>query len=357
MFPTLSIHSPKRSIVIDNDFHQALQIQSEIIATIERYHPDDAELAAIRLALEEAMVNAVTHGNQSDPGKKLHIDYEVGDTELRIRIEDEGPGFDPRSLPDPTLPEYRQRPRGRGIFLMRHCMTQVNFLGRGNCVEMVRRLNGAHHASRTSQNNPLRQPTGANSMDSRNVSSNRGPSLASVFTQDCIVKIPEGTTKKAALELMLNTLATAYRLPPLQVPVLLETLLDRERTGSTAIGRGLAMPHLRTEAVLQFVGAVGLAPQGINFQSLDGAPTKLILLVIAPHDDRERHIELMGRLSALMRDKSTLMFLQGNRTPLDVFEYLSDLDARSEAGSLSPSNLGTNTASSRSASPIGASRG
>jgi mannitol/fructose-specific phosphotransferase system IIA component (Ntr-type) len=89
------------------------------------------------------------------------------------------------------------------------------------------------------------------------------------------------------------------------------------------------MPHLRTEAVLQFVGAVGLAPEGINFQSLDGDPTRLIFLVLGPYAKRERHFELMGRLSALMRDKSTLMFLQGRRTPREVFEYLGDLDARS----------------------------
>lgn len=153
---------PKRSLVIDNDIHEARWVQMEIVATVERDHAGEAALAAIRLALEEALMNAVIHGNQSDPSKKLRIDYEVGPSEVRIRIEDEGPGFDPTSLPDPTLPEYRQRPRGRGIFLMRHCMTQVHFLGRGNCVEMVRRLNGAHHFAFTSKINVRRQPTGAN---------------------------------------------------------------------------------------------------------------------------------------------------------------------------------------------------
>ena len=154
---TLANQCPLRSVVIDNVIHQALQIQSEIVATVERCHPGETELSSVRLALEEALVNAVTHGNQSDPSKRLRIEYEVGPCELRIRIEDEGRGFDPMSLPDPTLSEFRLRPRGRGILLMRHCMTQVTFLGRGNCVEMVRRLNGASLSNVTTKNNTPRQ--------------------------------------------------------------------------------------------------------------------------------------------------------------------------------------------------------
>lgn len=152
----------KRTVVIDNDMHEAGWLQAEIVSTVEHYHPDAAAVAAIRLALEEALTNAVVHGNNSDPNKKLRIDYEVNSSEVRIRIEDEGPGFDPTSLPDPTLPEYRMRPRGRGVFLMRNSMTQVTFLGRGNCVEMVRRMNGMHYLAVTSRINVRRQRTGAN---------------------------------------------------------------------------------------------------------------------------------------------------------------------------------------------------
>ena len=151
----------KRSVVIDNDIHEARWLQVEIASTVEHYHPGEAAIAAIRLALEEALVNAVVHGNNSDPNKKLRIEYEIGPSEVRIRIEDEGSGFDPTSLPDPTLPEYRLRPRGRGVFLMQTSMTQVTFHGRGNCVEMVRRMNGAHHLAVTSKINVRRQRTGA----------------------------------------------------------------------------------------------------------------------------------------------------------------------------------------------------
>jgi mannitol/fructose-specific phosphotransferase system IIA component (Ntr-type) len=168
-------------------------------------------------------------------------------------------------------------------------------------------------------------------MSDRRAASTDGVKLASVFSQICIEKIPRGATKEAVIQQLLRSLVNAGLLTQRQVPELVKTVMDRERSGTTALGKGLAMPHLRTEAVHRFVGAVGLAPEGINFNSIDGDPTRLVFLVLGPYEQRERHFELMGRLSAMMRDKTTLMFLQGRRSPRDVFEYLADLDARSAA--------------------------
>jgi serine/threonine-protein kinase RsbW len=126
-------------VVIDSDTSQGQQVQSDIIALVQACDYAECEVFAIRLAVEEALVNAIKHGNRSDPCKKVRIDYEVGAEEVRIRIEDEGPGFDPGSVPDPTQPEYLERPCGRGLMLMRHYMSRVHFSGRGNCVEMLKR--------------------------------------------------------------------------------------------------------------------------------------------------------------------------------------------------------------------------
>jgi nitrogen PTS system EIIA component len=167
--------------------------------------------------------------------------------------------------------------------------------------------------------------------DRRGVSTH-GVRLASVFSLNCIERISRGATKEAAIAQLLQTLANAHLLTQPQVPILARTLMDRERAGTTALGKGLAMPHLRTEAVNQFSGAVGLAPEGVDFNSIDGDPTKLIFLVLGPYEQHERYFELMGRLSAMMQDKMTLMFLQGRRSPREVYEYLVDLDARSGDG-------------------------
>lgn len=128
-----------RSVIIDSDTAQGQRIQSDIVALAQTCEFSEPELFAIRLAVEEALVNAIKHGNGSDPSKKVRIEYEIDPEQVRIRIEDEGPGFDPEDVPDPTDPEFLERPCGRGLMLMRHYMSHVEFSQGGNCVEMLKR--------------------------------------------------------------------------------------------------------------------------------------------------------------------------------------------------------------------------
>ena len=128
-----------RTVVIDSDTVQGQRIQSDIVTLAQTCDFSEPEVFAIRLAVEEALVNAIKHGNGSDPSKKVRIEYEIDPDHVRIRIEDEGPGFDPEEVPDPTDPEYLERPCGRGLMLMRHYMSHVEFSQRGNCVEMLKK--------------------------------------------------------------------------------------------------------------------------------------------------------------------------------------------------------------------------
>jgi serine/threonine-protein kinase RsbW len=93
----------------------------------------------VRLALEEAVVNGLRHGNGGDPSKCVKVRYRVGPEAVLAEVEDEGPGFDPSRVPDPTRPEHLARPGGRGLLLMRHFMTRVEFGGRGNRVTLCKR--------------------------------------------------------------------------------------------------------------------------------------------------------------------------------------------------------------------------
>ena len=94
-------------------------------------------------ALREAVANAVRHGNQQDPGRVVKIAYEIVNSTVTIRVEDEGEGFDPEDIPDPTDPENLLRPSGRGIFYMRQFMNRVDFdptPAGGTAVVMVKEL-------------------------------------------------------------------------------------------------------------------------------------------------------------------------------------------------------------------------
>ncbi|QDU31049.1 Serine-protein kinase RsbW [Anatilimnocola aggregata] len=107
-----------------------------VLAQLDEAGWPSKDVYGIHLALEEALVNAIRHGNRSDPLKEVDLRCYLTDNRLRVEIKDEGPGFDPSKLPDPTSDEYLDRPNGRGVLLIRTFMSRVNYLGRGNVVVM-----------------------------------------------------------------------------------------------------------------------------------------------------------------------------------------------------------------------------
>lgn len=97
-----------------------------------------ADIFAVRLALEEALVNALKHGHGFDASKTVRVRFQVGAEEVRAEVEDEGPGFDPEEVPDPCDPENQERSCGRGLLLIRHYMTSARYEGRGNRVSLCK---------------------------------------------------------------------------------------------------------------------------------------------------------------------------------------------------------------------------
>ncbi len=93
----------------------------------------------MRLALEEALVNAIKHGHRGDPAKPVRVCYHVTAHQALVEVEDQGPGFDPASVPDPLSTEGLERASGRGLLLMRHFMTWVRHNARGNAVTLCKR--------------------------------------------------------------------------------------------------------------------------------------------------------------------------------------------------------------------------
>ncbi len=97
----------------------------------------------VGLAVREAVINAIVHGNDRDPSRKVEVTVEVAARDLRIRVRDNGQGFDPGILPDPKAPENVLRSSGRGILLMRAFVDAVRFRyrrGRGMEVTLIKTL-------------------------------------------------------------------------------------------------------------------------------------------------------------------------------------------------------------------------
>ncbi len=129
-----------RSIVIPSDLACVRGPEQAILEEIDKHNFSEDAVFAIKLTLEEAMTNAIKHGNRGDQSKTVTIRFFVDDTQAVICIRDQGPGFDPEEVPDPTTPDRLSLPNGRGILLMRAYMNEV--LYRQNGTEIVlRKLN------------------------------------------------------------------------------------------------------------------------------------------------------------------------------------------------------------------------
>jgi serine/threonine-protein kinase RsbW len=108
-------------------------VHEALIGAIDRNGYSKASKFAVRLALEEAIANAFHHGHRGLPaGMPVTVDFQVTPEEIRIAVEDQGPGFNPGSVPDPTLDENLEQPSGRGLMLIRAYMTEVGHNTRGN---------------------------------------------------------------------------------------------------------------------------------------------------------------------------------------------------------------------------------
>jgi serine/threonine-protein kinase RsbW len=131
-------HSPLRfDIASSND--EAVVVKTRILEELERVGFNSHSHFAVKLAIEEALINAIKHGNKLDPKKRVKIEAKISPDVAEITIEDEGPGFDRNSVPDPTLEENLEKCSGRGILLMEAYMNSVKWSNHGRRVKMIKK--------------------------------------------------------------------------------------------------------------------------------------------------------------------------------------------------------------------------
>jgi serine/threonine-protein kinase RsbW len=106
----------------------------------------ESEDFRVHLALEEAIINAYKHGNRRDWNKAIIVRYHVSAGGVVAQVDDEGPGFDPASVPNPLAPENLEKPSGRGLFLMRTYLSGVCHNERGNRICLCKH-NSSHAAT------------------------------------------------------------------------------------------------------------------------------------------------------------------------------------------------------------------
>ena len=128
-----------KKMLIGSELRAARKVEDRLLSEVARHGYSEASRFAIKLAVEEGLNNAIKHGNGHDAKKQIEVRFDVDGERAIISIADEGLGFDPAAVPDPTADENLEKPCGRGIMLMRAYMDEVRFNERGNLVYMVKR--------------------------------------------------------------------------------------------------------------------------------------------------------------------------------------------------------------------------
>ena len=133
------VASKSLKFTINSDFAAGRDVQKRILDGVTRLGFNSQSQFAIKLALEEGLINAIKHGNRLDPKKKVHIEARLTPEQCEIIIEDEGVGFERTDVPDPTLEENLDKCSGRGILLMEAYMNSVHWSNGGRRVKMIKR--------------------------------------------------------------------------------------------------------------------------------------------------------------------------------------------------------------------------
>lgn len=151
--------------------------------------------------------------------------------------------------------------------------------------------------------------------------------LAQIFPPEAIVVGLEDRSKPAVIAALVHRLATLGSIPSQEEEGLVQEIMRRESLGTTALGNGVAFPHVRTRLAERILGVLGLERGGLSFDSLDGSPVFGVFLLVAPEAATNEYFEVLGRITAIGKDKSLRLQLRGCRTAQAVWQFLQGLDS------------------------------
>ena len=131
-------HSDSDSRVVKGTREAFDEIQETVLAQMAECGYSETDLFSVKVAIEEALANALLHGHQADKSRDIEVAWKVDNNAVEISVQDQGRGYDPKMVPDPTADENLALPSGRGVAMMHSFMDDVQINEKGNKVTMVR---------------------------------------------------------------------------------------------------------------------------------------------------------------------------------------------------------------------------
>jgi PTS system nitrogen regulatory IIA component len=150
--------------------------------------------------------------------------------------------------------------------------------------------------------------------------------IAEFLREDLIFPDLAATDKAGILGELCAGLARAY--PPLSAQKLTETLLEREKLGSTGIGEGIAIPHGKLSGLPGLLAAFGRKKSGVDFAAIDGKPTYLFFVLFAPDNSAGLHLKALARISRLFKQPQFRQAILGADGATGIFRLISEEDAK-----------------------------
>ena len=146
------------------------------------------------------------------------------------------------------------------------------------------------------------------------------------LAEDMVVAALEGRRKDDVIEELAEVVSRHH--PEIDNRQLVNALQDRERLNRTALGEGVAIPHGRLPGVKRVVAAFGRSPQGVDFNSLDGKPTHLFFLLVAPEDSAGAHLKALARISRLLKDDAFRARLMQAEDAASLYRVIREEDSK-----------------------------
>jgi len=153
--------------------------------------------------------------------------------------------------------------------------------------------------------------------------------LLSDLLHERVVKMNERSQTKAhAIEELVDLIIEAGDLPMSLRAHAIETIAEREKIIGTGMEHGVALPHGSTDRVDSIIGALGIAPAGVNFDSIDGEPANIIVLLLIPRKSFQEHIRAMAAIARVMREEVNRKALLAAKTPAEITRIIEEIEER-----------------------------
>lgn len=148
--------------------------------------------------------------------------------------------------------------------------------------------------------------------------------LVEILPQELVIPTLRGTSKDAVLRELAEHLTSVHR--EIDRDRLIDVLWERERLGSTALGDGIAIPHGKLPGLRGVLAVFGRHPDGVDFESLDGKPSRIFFLLVAPDNSVGQHLKALARVSRLLKDDSFRRQLVTTADPEELYRSICEED-------------------------------